>query len=122
MPTNDGTCEQPLPTPSSSAHIHIHDAVIDDLRARKAVGVERYGVPLHPFNGRNALLDAFQEVLDLSVYLKQHLIEREALQRDLAALRALLNAHSCPYESNLLEACALIRRLCEQYGAATEAA
>jgi hypothetical protein len=44
--------------------------VVADLRAREAVGIERYGVPLRPFNGRDISLDAYQEVLDLAVYLR----------------------------------------------------
>jgi hypothetical protein len=46
-----------------------HRHVIDDMRARDRMGRERYGVPLTADNGRNHLVDAYQESLDLLVYL-----------------------------------------------------
>jgi hypothetical protein len=81
--------EQPAPTGDSS--VCVQDEVITDLRARgtatarsvaadvearKQVGIARYGRALHPFNGRDALLDAYQEALDLAIYLRQALDER----------------------------------------------
>jgi hypothetical protein len=38
---------------------------------RHAFGVAKYGTGLRAFNGRNALIDALQEALDLVVYLEQ---------------------------------------------------
>lgn len=64
---------QGLPTVNDKPFVQ--DAVIADIEARKQVGIHRYGTPLQPFNGRNALLDAYEEVLDLACYLKQRLIE-----------------------------------------------
>lgn len=55
----------------------IQDLVIADIEARKQVGIERYGTTLQPFNGRSALLDAYQEALDLCQYLRQLLYEEE---------------------------------------------
>ena len=46
----------------------------DPLRAlaveRRAQGIERYGTPLQRQNGRDHLVDALQETLDLWVYLR----------------------------------------------------
>jgi hypothetical protein len=56
----------------------IQDLVIADIEARKAVGFERYGTLLQPFNGRDALMDAYQEALDLCQYLRQAIEERNA--------------------------------------------
>ena len=53
--------------------------VASDMRARHLLGVERYGVPLQPFNGRDGLSDAYQEALDLRVYLEQVRVEPAAL-------------------------------------------
>lgn len=50
--------------------------VIADMQARDAEGRRKYGTPLQPFNGRDALVDAYQEGLDLVVYLRQVLEER----------------------------------------------
>jgi hypothetical protein len=55
----------------------IQDLVIEDIEARKKVGIERYGTVLQPHNGRSALLDAYQEALDLCQYLRQLLYEQE---------------------------------------------
>lgn len=62
----------------------IQDMVIFDIQQRKQVGIERYGTVLQPFNGRSAVLDAYQEVCDLACYMRQILAEEqepsEALQ------------------------------------------
>lgn len=55
----------------------IQDLVMADIDARKQVGIERYGTVLQPFNGRSALLDAYQEALDLCQYLRQLVYEQE---------------------------------------------
>lgn len=66
LPTiNDGPC--------------IQDMVIADIERRKAVGFERYGTYLQPNNGRDALLDAYEEAVDLTMYLKQALVERDSV-------------------------------------------
>ena len=53
------------------------DAVIADMRARDKLGKRQYGRRLYSFNGRDALQDAYEECLDMAVYLKQALIEDE---------------------------------------------
>lgn len=65
--------DQPAPIPNDT--VAIWDLVIDDMRERHLVGVDRYGTPLQAFNGRNSLKDAYAEVLDLSVYLRQRIRE-----------------------------------------------
>lgn len=50
-------------------------AVVSDMKARRLLGIERYGRPVKVFNGRNALQDAYEEALDLAVYMKQALLE-----------------------------------------------
>lgn len=52
------------------------DLVIKDLEDRAEVGEKRYGEKLKTFNGRSALTDAYQEAIDLVMYLRQ-LIEEE---------------------------------------------
>lgn len=66
------------PPPQANDRPPVWEAVIKDMQARDYVGRERYGVPLQAFNGRDALLDAYEEALDLAVYLKQAIQEREA--------------------------------------------
>jgi hypothetical protein len=43
--------------------------VIADMQSRDAAGRAKYGTPLQANNGRDALVDAYQEALDLAVYL-----------------------------------------------------
>lgn len=71
----DLTSEQSLPTPNGSTPIW--ELVIADMKQRDNVGRQRYGTPLQANNGRDALLDAYQEALDPVVYLRQAIEERE---------------------------------------------
>lgn len=70
--------EQPPPVPNERPAVW--DAVIADMQARDQLGRHRYGTPLQPFNNRDALRDAYEEALDLAVYLKQALIEVEIIR------------------------------------------
>ena len=57
---------------------NIVDLVTEDLQERSEFGKIKYGKYLKPNNGRNALLDAYHESLDLCMYLRQRL-EEESL-------------------------------------------
>lgn len=61
--------------------------VIKDMQERHQVGIARYGTPLQPHNGRDAIADAYAEALDYIVYLKQALMERDAVRELMAALK-----------------------------------
>lgn len=52
--------------------------VMADMAQRIANGAKEYGEPLTTNNGRHALQDAYEEALDLALYLKQSLMERAA--------------------------------------------
>lgn len=66
--------DQPPPVPNDRPSVQ--SLVRADLQERERVGVQRYGTPLQPFNGRDALVDAYQEALDLACYLRQAIAER----------------------------------------------
>jgi hypothetical protein len=51
--------------------------VIKDMEERRLHGIEKYGVPVRADNGRDALIDAYQEALDLCVYLRQAIEQRK---------------------------------------------
>lgn len=53
------------------------DLVVGDMHARDILGESRYGVRLRANNGRDALLDAYEECLDMAVYLRQAMYERD---------------------------------------------
>ena len=67
--------EQPAPVANDKPTVW--PLVVADMQARDQLGRERYGVPLQPHNGRDALRDAYEEALDLCAYLKQALLERD---------------------------------------------
>lgn len=50
--------------------------LIADMQARDKIGRERYGVPLTSKNGRDAMVDAYQELLDYVVYVRTWLDEQ----------------------------------------------
>lgn len=68
--------DQPLPIPRDGV-TDIQTLVIADIEARRQVGISRYGTALQPHNGRDALRDAYEEAIDLAMYLKQLLVERD---------------------------------------------
>lgn len=78
--------EQALPTKNTNPAIQ--DLVIADVETRKAVGLQRYGTLLQANNGRDVLRDAYEEALDLAIYLRQAIEER-----DISRARAL--EHPC---------------------------
>ena len=65
------------PPPLANDRPAVWDLVIADMRERDHVGRRRYGTPLQPFNGRDMLVDAYQEALDLAVYLRGAIEERK---------------------------------------------
>ncbi|QFP97694.1 hypothetical protein KNU79_gp06 [Gordonia phage NadineRae] len=62
---------QPAPEPSDAPSAH--DLVIEDMARRKEFGLAKYGTPLQHDNGRDHLVDAYEEVLDLAVYLRNEI-------------------------------------------------
>lgn len=64
------------PPPKKNNRAAIQDLVVKDIEERKRLGIERYGTPLQAHNGRDALVDAYQEALDLAIYLRQAIEER----------------------------------------------
>lgn len=61
--------------PAKTGGTAIWDLVKVDIDERDLTGTKKYGTRLQAFNGRNSLVDAYQEALDLTVYLKQKIVE-----------------------------------------------
>jgi hypothetical protein len=68
--------DQPLPTPNDS--IDIQTLVIADIAQRRRLGIQRYGTALQANNGRDALRDLYEELLDAACYIRQLLEETKA--------------------------------------------
>ena len=64
-------------SPKKSVHPEVMGLFLSDLEERYKEGVRRYGVALQPFNGRDALQDAYEEAIDLALYLRQAIYERD---------------------------------------------
>lgn len=79
-PTKQRAGDQVIPTGDESEP-DVQSLLIADVLARRQVGVERYGQGLRTFNGRDTLLDAFEEALDLTTYLRS-LLEMQRVSRD----------------------------------------
>lgn len=75
--------DQPLPNSTDGRVCHVQatirlrrlwqineltDAVALDLQARLQLGIQRYGQPLQPFNGRSFVRDQYEEILDAIAY------------------------------------------------------
>jgi hypothetical protein len=74
------------PNPVKNNNPSIHNLVIEEVKndlliiallQRKQKGIETYGTILQANNGRNALQDAIEELLDAIVYLKQLIEEKK---------------------------------------------
>jgi hypothetical protein len=65
------------PPPIRNSRPAVWDLVLVDIAARDELGEKRYGTRLQPHNGRDALRDAYEEALDLVVYLRQAVYERD---------------------------------------------
>ncbi len=63
--------------PQANSSPAVWSLVMRDMVDRDVAGAQKYGVRLQPNNGRDALVDAYQEALDLVVYLRQSIYERD---------------------------------------------
>lgn len=76
-----------LPPINTSKSKDIWPLVIEDMKERNESGIKKYGTPLKSFNSRNSLIDSYQEMLDLAVYIRQFIEEQN---------------HSCAHCKNCL--------------------
>lgn len=67
--------KQPAAKPNNGPCVW--DLVFTDMRERDQMGQRKHGTRLQANNGRDALVDAYQEALDLVVYLRQTILERD---------------------------------------------
>lgn len=71
---NPAATPQPPPQPGRQEVLAL---VLQDLQDRAVIGEPKYGVRLMTHNGRDAMWDAYQEALDLAMYLRQAIAERD---------------------------------------------
>ena len=68
---------KPEPAPIPNNLPAVWGLVMEDMKQRDESGFRKYGTRLQPNNGRDALVDAYQETLDTVVYLRQAIYERD---------------------------------------------
>lgn len=69
------TAEQPAPAKNDLPAVW--GLVMFDMAQRDNLGAKRYGTRLQAHNGRDMLTDAYQEALDMAVYLRGAIYERD---------------------------------------------
>ena len=73
----DGILNNPEPPPIKNNHPAVWDLVLADMKERDEIGKQKYNTRLQPFNGRDPLVDLYQEILDAAVYIRQVIYERD---------------------------------------------
>ena len=69
---------QPLP---KRGQLDVVPLVLADFRAREQQGIATYGTTLQTFNGRDALQDLYEELMDACLYIKQVIEERKEMTK-----------------------------------------
>jgi hypothetical protein len=64
----------------------INRKVVADFESRAKAGTEKYGVFLHTHNGRDALMDLYQELVDGAMYARQASLEAEDRDIEIMAI------------------------------------
>ena len=77
MKKRDGDQDLPMINRETDCQSTFLMRIMRDVPPRREVGIERYGTALQPFNGRDAMRDAWEEFLDLGQYMEQLRRERE---------------------------------------------
>jgi hypothetical protein len=72
---SNASTHEPPPTPGKET---VWPHVLADIEDRIKFGRAKHGTYLQSFNGRDALFDAYQEAIDLVMYLRQAILERDA--------------------------------------------
>lgn len=76
VPINENPAAKKQISPKGAGR-EITPLVIADLQSRSDMGEKKYGEPLKAFNGRDSMMDLYQEILDAAVYCRQVMEEKE---------------------------------------------
>jgi hypothetical protein len=67
------------PDPVRTNETPVWELVVQDMQQRDNQGRQKYGTPLQASNGRDALVDLYQELLDACVYIRQEIERRSSV-------------------------------------------
>lgn len=65
----------------------VGEYLIKDIKSRMESGKKTYGEYLFTDNGRDAILDLYEELMDACFYIKQFMLERDLRERLLTSTK-----------------------------------
>lgn len=98
---NENVTPQPEPIPNKG-NTPIWELVIKDMQDRDKFGRAKYGTPLQAGNGRDHIVDAYQEALDLAVYLRAE-IEQRAMSPSRSGLNPSRSVRECLVKRRIIK-------------------
>lgn len=108
---NKNVSDQNQPVPNDTKAIW--DLVKKDIEDRNETGIKKYGTALQAFNGRNSLIDAYQEALDLVVYLRQAIEEKKEMVEFLSKLAKVIPSNEDSVNKLSYESYEMLKKLGE---------
>jgi hypothetical protein len=79
-----GDTTRPQQDPSEGK-TSVTDLVLADIKERREQGIAKYGTELKTQNGRKALVDLYQELLDAVMYVRQAIEERKERNEEIVS-------------------------------------
>jgi len=102
----------PEPAPQPGEAIPTVDLVIADFRERKQMGVAKYGIAHQFDNGRDHLVDFYQELQDAVVYVRAEIEKRKVERNEVLEEAARAVEHCNPADAVVAKQfAAMIRRM-----------
>lgn len=90
MSTHRDPATDPQPAPVNTGGESVHDLLVAELQARKALGLAKWGVPLVEDNGRDPARDQVEELGDALAYAMQTELRLRRLERENERLKAAM--------------------------------
>lgn len=97
----DGTKIEPMPIKGSTT---VWKEVLADIVDRAEFGHSRYNTELKTFNGRDALVDTYQELIDGAMYVKQRIMENKHTKKELEECVELIESSSYSNQDSISKA------------------
>jgi hypothetical protein len=102
---------EPMPVRNLAGQVRVFPLVHQDLAARERHGRAEYGGPLVTNDGRASLWDAYQEALDLAVYLRKAIVEKDELDMKVARMRDKIDAQAVRIHGYIMDSQTVERKL-----------
>lgn len=100
-----GTHKNP---PPKFQGVEVTPLVIKDLEERAKLGAEKYGGSLHSDDGRNTLIDLYQELLDAVEYIRSLIEQEKTLRKETLQAAADIVVKQLTGEESLIVARAIL--------------